>query len=72
MDVAKPSHPMWGGAEFSASLSGGMSVPKVVGPSLVEKVQVPRCSISFTRREGERSLSLDVKGLGVRRSGAFL
>jgi hypothetical protein len=22
MDVAKPSHPMWGGAEFSPSLSG--------------------------------------------------
>jgi hypothetical protein len=38
MDVAKPSHHMWGGAELSPSLSEGMSVLTVVGPSLVEKV----------------------------------
>jgi hypothetical protein len=41
MDIAKLCLPMWGGAGFSPSLSEGMLVPKVVGPSLVEKVRVP-------------------------------
>jgi hypothetical protein len=71
MDIAKLYLPMWGGAEFSPSLSEGMSVPKAVHPALVEKVRVPWCYVSFMRREGERSLSPDVKGLGVRRSGTF-
>jgi hypothetical protein len=62
---------MWGSAEFSPSQSGGMSVPKVVSPSLVEKVRVPMCCVSFMRREGERSLSSDMKGLGVQGSGTF-
>jgi hypothetical protein len=71
MDIAKPSHPIWGGAEFSPSLSEGMIVPKAVGPPLVEKVRVPRCSVLFTHREGERSLSPNIKGLGVQKSGTF-
>jgi hypothetical protein len=33
---------MWGGAEFTPSLSGGMKHPKEVGPALVEKVRVPK------------------------------
>jgi hypothetical protein len=33
---------MWGGAEFTPSLSGGVKAPKAVGLALVEKVQVLR------------------------------
>jgi hypothetical protein len=33
---------MWGGAGFNSSLSMGMSVPKAVGFSLVEKIWVPK------------------------------
>jgi hypothetical protein len=33
---------MWGGAEFTPYLSGGMKAPKEVGLALVEKVRVPR------------------------------
>jgi hypothetical protein len=36
-----PSHPTWGGAKLRPPLSGGMSVLKAVGPSLVEKVESP-------------------------------
>jgi hypothetical protein len=57
---------MWGGAGFSPSLSEGMLVPKAVPPPpLVEKVRVRWGYVSFMHREGERSLSLDVIGLGV-------
>jgi hypothetical protein len=69
-DVAKPSLPMWGGAEFSPSLSEGMSVPKAVGPPLVEKVRLPRCCVSFTHKvpqsERERLWSLDIGNVPVR------
>jgi hypothetical protein len=60
-----------GGAEFSPSLSEGMLVPQAVGPPLVEMVHVPRCCVSFTHREGERALNLNMKGHRVRRSGTF-
>jgi hypothetical protein len=62
---------MWGGAEFSPSLSEGMLVPKVVGPSLVEKVRVPGCCVSFTHREGERPWSLKIWSLLVRGHEAY-
>jgi hypothetical protein len=38
---------------------------------LVEKVRVPGSCISFTCKEGERSLNSDVKCLGVQRSETF-
>jgi hypothetical protein len=59
------------GVALSPSLYEGMSVLKAVGPSLVEKVRIPKCFVLFTRREGGRSISPDMKGLGVRRSGTF-
>jgi hypothetical protein len=33
---------MWGGAEFTPSLSSGVKAPKVVVLSLVEKVRDPK------------------------------
>jgi hypothetical protein len=71
MDIAKFCIPTFDDDGFSPSLSESMSVPKVVGPPLVEKVRVPWCHVLFTCREGGWSLSPDVKGLGVRRSGTF-
>jgi hypothetical protein len=57
---------MWGGVEFTPSLSGGVKAPKAVGLALVEKVQVPRGGImSPMRVEGEFPLSPDLKGVGV-------
>jgi hypothetical protein len=41
-DAAWSNHPMWGGTEFTPSLSSGVKAPKAVGLALVEKVRVPR------------------------------
>jgi hypothetical protein len=62
---------MWGGAEFTPSLSGGVKSQKAVGLALVEKVRVPRGVMSSMHVEGESLLSLDLKSFGVRCSETF-
>jgi hypothetical protein len=46
-------------------------VLEVVGPSLVEKVQVPESRMLPTHREWDKAFGPDVKGFGVRRPGTF-
>jgi hypothetical protein len=49
---------MWGGPEFTRSLSGGMKAPKVVGLALVENVRVPGgdCVIQACRAQHKHVL----------------
>jgi hypothetical protein len=60
---------MWGGVELRPSLSEGVKAPKVVRLALVEKVQFLRGGVSLMHAKGLKSLSMDLKGLGVRCSG---
>jgi hypothetical protein len=60
---------MWDDAKFSPSLFEGTQAPKAVGLPLVEKVRALRGCVLFTRKEGERLFSPDLKSLGVWRSG---
>jgi hypothetical protein len=69
--ATKPSCPMWGAAELSSFLSKGTSVLEAVGPSLVEKVQVPESYVLPTRREWDKASGPDVNGFGVRRPRTF-
>jgi hypothetical protein len=46
-------------------------VLEAVGPSLVEKVQVPESLMVPTCREWDKASGSDVKGFGVRRPGTF-
>jgi hypothetical protein len=60
---------MWDDAKFSPSLSEGTQAPKAIGLPPVEKVRVLRGCILFTRREGEKPFSPDLRSLGAQRSG---
>jgi hypothetical protein len=62
---------MWGGVEFRSSLFEGVKDLKVVHPILVKKVRVCIVVMSFMGAGGEKPLSLDLKGSGVRCSGTF-
>jgi hypothetical protein len=46
-------------------------VLEAVGPSLVEKVQVPESHVLPMRREWDKASSPDVKGIWVRRPITF-
>jgi hypothetical protein len=70
MDIAKLCLPMWAVLGSAHPYSRACRFPRRWVP-LVEKVRVPWCYVSFTCREGERSLTPDVKGLGVQRLGTF-
>jgi hypothetical protein len=69
--AAKPSCPTWGAAELSSSLSEGMLVLEAVGPSLVEKVRVPKSRVLPMCREWDKASGPDVKVFGVQRLRIF-
>jgi hypothetical protein len=62
MDLAMPSHFMWDDADFSPTSSEGMQSSKVVGLPLVEKVQIVRGCILFTRWEEKRPVEVITPG----------